>query len=132
MFCPECGAEFVAGIERCADCDVILVNEPPPEPPHEAPDYETVLETSDVSLIPMVKSVLDGAKIPYTTVGEDFVNVFPVQNLRPIFWPSATFEVRFRVPRDRADEAREVLEKEADLIRGEEPPEASDEETETA
>lgn len=33
MFCAECGAEYQAGFERCADCDVALVSEPPAEPP---------------------------------------------------------------------------------------------------
>ena len=32
MFCPECQAEYRQGFTRCADCDVDLVYELPPEP----------------------------------------------------------------------------------------------------
>jgi hypothetical protein len=32
MFCPKCGAEYRAGIARCADCDVELVGQAPEDP----------------------------------------------------------------------------------------------------
>ena len=59
MFCPECGAEFREEIEKCADCEVTLVEEPPEEP--KVPKYVTVLETSELSAIPVLKTVLESA-----------------------------------------------------------------------
>lgn len=107
MYCPQCGAEFRDGIERCADCDVPLVTEPPHL--HDAPEYVTVLETSDLSVIPVLKTALEGAQIPYQTSGEDMMEIFPSEALGALLHSSAG-EVKIRVPADRADEARELLE----------------------
>ena len=79
MFCPECGAEFREGIEKCADCDVALAPEPPPVP--EA--YVTVHETSDPAVVPVLKTVLESAGIPYRAIGEGTMDLFP--------FPSETF-----------------------------------------
>ena len=114
MFCPQCGAEFVDGKERCHDCDVALVDQPPTEISHQAEEYETVLETSDSSLIPLIKSVLDGARIPYMTSGEAMMNLFPSEALGALLHSSAG-EMLIRVPKDRAEEARQLLEGEAEL-----------------
>lgn len=107
MFCPECGAEFREGIEKCADCDVPLTHEPPPEP--EVPEYVTILETSDLSVIPVLKTTLEGAGIPFRTRGEGLMDLFPSEALGAPLHSSAG-EVKIRVPKDRADEARELLE----------------------
>lgn len=111
MYCPECGAEFREGIERCDDCDVPLTPEPPPEPSHELEfDYVSIHETSDLSVIPVLKSVLEGAGIPYQTTGEDLMDLLPLpaESLRSPFHSSAG-EVQILVPENRADEARELL-----------------------
>ena len=73
MFCPECGAEFKEGVTVCADCDVELTPEPPPEVKVEK--YVTVMETSDVSAVPVIKSVLRAAGIPFRTRGEGLSNL---------------------------------------------------------
>lgn len=109
MYCPNCGAEYRQGVETCADCDVALVHEPPDasEEDHQAPDYVEVFETSDVDLIPVIKSLLDGAEIPYLTRGEGLMDLFPSQ-LGGIY--HSTAQVKFRVPAERAAEAQKLLE----------------------
>ena len=106
MFCPECGAEFREGIEQCYDCEVPLGPDPPPEP--TVPQYVTVLETSELSVIPILKTALEGAGIPYRTRGEGLMDLFPLETLGAPMHSSAG-EVEIRVPEDRADEARELL-----------------------
>ena len=107
MYCPECGAEFKEGITRCYDCEVELVAEPPSEP--EVEPYATVLETSEVSAIPVIKTALEAAGIPYRTRGEGLLRLFPSEALGAPFHDSAG-EVLIRVPKSRAEEAREILE----------------------
>lgn len=34
MRCPECGAEYREGVVSCAECELRLVSELPPEPGH--------------------------------------------------------------------------------------------------
>ncbi len=111
MFCPDCAAEFREGITVCADCDVALTPEPPPEPTVEP--YETVLETSEVSVIPVIKTALEAAGIPFRTRGEGLMNIFPSEALGAVMH-SAAGEVRIRVPVSRAEEARRLLEKGAE------------------
>lgn len=108
MHCPECGAEYREGFDRCAECDIALVREPPSPEDHEATPYVTVFETSETDVIPVIKSILQGAEIPYQTQGEAMMNLFPSDLLgRVMSRPGA--EVAFRVPEDRAEEARELL-----------------------
>ena len=54
MFCPECKAEYRYGFSRCADCDVDLVPELPPEP-EETPEY-----VDWVKIISFMNKFLDG------------------------------------------------------------------------
>jgi catechol 2,3-dioxygenase-like lactoylglutathione lyase family enzyme len=77
MFCPKCKDEFRAGFTRCNDCDVDLVDALPPEEPEPpAPDYVTVLETGDQTLVAVAKSVLDGAGIFSVARNERVQNLF--------------------------------------------------------
>ncbi len=108
MFCPECGAEYREGFDRCAECDVALAAEGPPAENHEAPNYVTVFETSEVDVIPVIKSILRGAEIPFQTGGEAIMNLFPSDMLGQIMGKPSN-EIRFSVPEDRAEEARQLL-----------------------
>ena len=108
MFCPECGAEYREGFDRCTDCDVSLVNEAPPAEEHEAPPYVQVFETSEIDVIPVIKSILRGAEIPFETGGEAMMNLFPSDLLGPMMSRPSS-EIHFSVPEDRAEEARQLL-----------------------
>jgi len=119
MFCPQCGAEFRQGFDRCADCDVPLVSEPSHEPSHEAPEYETVLATSELAVIPLVKSLFDSAGIPYTTRGESLI--FPSEGLS-LYRKDSPGQVLVRVPKERAQEAHQLLEQEAEIVDAREEP----------
>ena len=106
MYCPQCRGEYREGFTRCDECGVDLVAELPPED-HDAPEYEKVFETSEADVIPVIKSVLEGAEIPYLVEGEDLMNLFPSDMLGGIYKSSA--EVHFMVTAARAAEARELL-----------------------
>ena len=107
MYCPECGAEYREGFDRCNDCDVALVQQRPPKD-HEATPYVTVFESSEADVIPVIKSILRGAEIPFNTNGEAMMNLFPSALLgRVMSRPGA--EVSFLVPEERAEEARQLL-----------------------
>jgi len=113
MFCPECGAEYREGFTECADCQVPLVWEKPPEPDsgldamspaRGQPDLEfvTVLETSDPLLIGAAKSLLQGVGIPFYVAGDEVSARYVGHH---------TFEPRrVQVGSDREAEARALLE----------------------
>ena len=70
MFCPECGAEFREGFVECADCGVALTSAPPER---EMPDDEPtvgIFRTADATLLPVVKSVLASAGIPFSQTAQ--------------------------------------------------------------
>lgn len=41
-FCPSCGGEYEAGVEKCSDCDSQLVESLPPDNPDADPDISPV------------------------------------------------------------------------------------------
>lgn len=89
---------------------------------HPEPELVTVFATSQADLIPVIKSVLDAAEIPYMTDGEAMMNLFPSDLLGPTLH-RARGEVCFRVPAVRAEEARAVLTQHSDVPYPEELPE---------
>jgi hypothetical protein len=111
MYCPQCKGEYREGFDRCDDCGVDLVDELPSED-HSAEEYVKVFETSESDLIPVIKSLLEGAEIPYLTEGEDLMNLLPSEMLGGFYRPSA--EVKFKVPAARAEEARGLFEASVD------------------
>ncbi len=123
MYCPQCGAEFREGFERCNECDVPLV-EKKPAGLHDAEDYVTILESSDISALPVIKSLLGSAGIPLDIRGEGLMDLFPSEALGAPLHGSAG-EVEIRVPKSRAQEARDLLANDAE-VEGIEPPEIED------
>ncbi len=75
---------------------------------HQATPYVMVFATSEMDVIPVIKSVLRGADIPFETDGEAIMNLFPSDLLGPVL-SRPRGEVRFHVPESQADEARELL-----------------------
>jgi hypothetical protein len=77
-YCPNCRAEYRAGFERCADCDIALVDELPTEPPpaepaptHLVPDKELVeVFRSNQSDARIVRGFLEAQGIPAILLGE--------------------------------------------------------------
>lgn len=96
MYCPNCRSEYRPGFTRCNDCDVGLVAELSPEQEPEFVDLVEVLSTADVGQISLIKSILRAEEIPYLPQGENF-------NL------GRNIAVRFLVPREYLEQAKEVL-----------------------
>jgi len=75
MFCPKCLAEYRDGFTQCSDCQVPLIQELPPKiSPQPHMNLVTVLETIDINLLMVSKSVLDAAKINYVVEGESIMD----------------------------------------------------------
>ncbi len=108
MFCPKCNAEYRDGFDQCTDCQVALVPEAPTAADHTAPPYVMIFETSEIDVVPVIKSLLDSSEIPYDISGEAMMNLFPSDMLGNMMSRPAK-EVRFHVPEDRAQEARDLL-----------------------
>ena len=80
MFCPNCRTEYRQGITVCADCGAKLVEQLSPE----VDDREliTVLETGDLAVVALAKSMLEEGGIDYAVKGElpmEQLSVGPVE-----------------------------------------------------
>ena len=62
-FCPECGAEYTADVSICADCQVELVLERPPEDTAAYIEWEAVQEIPNEFVGNLIKGVLEGEGI---------------------------------------------------------------------
>ena len=123
MYCPDCRAEYREGIETCPECEARLVAELPPEDPDR--DLVAVFETADVSLLPIVTSLLDSAEIPYVVQGEEALSVLPVGRWGAgISRSGRGLAATIRVEEGRAKEAEDLLRPLADGETPEQPEEA--------
>ena len=101
MYCSECKAEYRSGFTECADCKIPLVSELPKSADEAEPEFvdlEEVVSITNKGEIAFVKSLLEAEKIPYVAQGEHFSTM------------RAPIPVRFLVPKDQIERAREVLE----------------------
>jgi hypothetical protein len=108
MVCPQCGAEFVPGIERCADCEIPLVSADPESGEPEATEWSTALATGDPALLAAAESLLIEADVPFRTRNEGLQDLFAFGRLgmgyNPVVGP-----VRLDVPAQRLAEVQELL-----------------------
>ncbi len=75
---------------------------------HAVPDLVAVFETDNAALLPVVRSLLQAAEVPFTVQGEESFFLFPLYSIGGPF-ASHGLAVRFVVPADRAEEARALL-----------------------
>ena len=74
---------------------------------HSLEEFETVLQTSTSEEILVVKSLLESADIPFITEGEVMNELFPADTMVTLFNPQ--YMVSFNVPKDYAQEARDLI-----------------------
>jgi hypothetical protein len=114
LICPKCRAEYRAGFDRCFDCEVWLVEWLPPEP---APvKLESLVSTTDVGYLPVVKSLLDAAGIPYVVQGEEALGLLPVGAYAGGVGSGAV-RATIHVPADRLEEAQALLEETTQVLK---------------
>ncbi len=105
-FCPQCRYEYQAGMSRCPDCDVELVEQLSPE--EELPptgSLATVYIAKDMTEASLIKSFLEEFQIE-SFIGYDLGSAYPIGH------------IEVRVAEEHADEARELI---AEFLRS--PPE---------
>lgn len=79
MICPQCGSEYVDGVNECADCRVPLADAGPiAAPPNEpaSTDPVVVFESNQAELIAIAKSILMSADVQYGVHGEEIQDLF--------------------------------------------------------
>lgn len=109
MFCPKCSGEYVEGITRCPECDVVLNHEPSTEQPLDEDDaLVPVLRTGDPLVVALAKSLLDGAGIDFFVKGEGIQDLFAFGRVGTGFSP-ITGPAEFQVRRYKEAEAKSVL-----------------------
>jgi len=119
MYCPECRTEYREGFFECADCEVALVKECPPEPTVEFQELVTVLRNPSPAMLAIAKSVLGSADIPYLDKSEMAQDLVGCGRMPGGFNPIIG-GVQLQVPAPYVEEAQELL---SDLTKrnGEEP-----------
>ena len=115
MICPSCGSEYRPEFTRCSDCDVDLIEPPPPEEPPRQIDLVKIFETGNPALIPLVESVLADAGIEFMTKFENVQHLFGWgtfgSNLNYVVGP-----VYFLVRGEDVEEARTLVAHLADEV----------------
>jgi hypothetical protein len=116
MFCPNCRAEYRAGIDRCPACELPLVaalDEPAPGEPEAK--LVKVFQTGEAAMIPVVESVLDSAGIEFLAKGEEVQDLFGFGRLGTNY-SFVAGPVEFLVREEDEAAARAVLEQLAEPV----------------
>jgi len=101
MFCPKCKSEYRDGFTECADCFIALVSElSTVSEQNEYVDLKELLTTTDQGEIVLFKSMLEGEGIPFLVQGDHFSTT-----------QAHGMTVRFLVPKDYLEQARELFDK---------------------
>ena len=87
MFCPKCKSEYREGFSFCAHCQVELVKELPNEEFDGYEEFISIAATTDISVIPIVKSILDYAEIKYFIKGDMLQSIPGINNVMQIQVP---------------------------------------------
>jgi hypothetical protein len=79
MFCPKCKTEYREGFSRCADCDVDLIPElpPEPEPSEEYVDLINIKTYSSRHDAELAKSFLASNGVNAVVSGDDYGGIHP-------------------------------------------------------
>jgi len=98
--CPRCGSVAGSSDGRCASC-------------RAADDDATlvcVFRTGDAGLLPLLESTLEAAGIPFLVQGREALGLFPLGSFAVGLTDRRSLGASILVPRERADEARALLE----------------------
>jgi hypothetical protein len=107
MYCPECSGEYREGFTHCADCDVDLVESLPASlEGTPAAELVTVLETSDPAELAFAESLLRGAGIPFSKMGDHLQNLFALGSLG---FNAVAGPVILQVTEEHAEAAAQIL-----------------------
>jgi len=121
MYCtnPECPdvlssgrpGEYVDGVESCPACGARLTELAVPATDDAAVDepFEPVFETGNPAEVPIIKSLLGSAEIPYLVDGDTGWDALR-GGLTPFRFSHQGPRIVFSVPPERAEEARALLE----------------------
>ena len=99
MLCPHCGSDLGDTAARCPSCGAEL----------DAQELVIVYRTADVALLPILKSLLDSADIPYIVQGEEALGMLPLGRFAVGVVNPRTMAASILVPRERAGEAEQLL-----------------------
>ncbi len=80
-FCPICGSEYEPGIERCSDCNILLVDHPPDEDQDVDPEAALVevFEASGDKEALVIKGLLESDGIWCSLESDVPHSVFPLE-----------------------------------------------------
>jgi len=103
VICPACGAEYVRGIEHCADCQIPLAHDiSAPTPAGDEPEWTELMVVTDETEAQLIRGYLESEAVPC--------------NLESLVFHAEPFtfgplsKVRVHVPASDVERARKLLE----------------------